>query len=228
MRRRPDRQVGPPSAPATPVPRRRWFRVVVPLVLLAFVVSVLAVEGYTSRGFAGDQEGRGERAGRSGVGVPREVAEGGPVVDAGHDPPRTYRAPARTVVLTFDDGPDPTWTPRIQEVLDRYDVPGTFFVTGRQTARHPELVRDLIRSGHEIGVHTFSHPDLAAQSEDAVDRELAFTQLALAGAAGVHSSLVRMPYSSTTGALDGPSWSVARYLGEKGYVLAFVDQDTRD
>ncbi|MCP8709857.1 hypothetical protein, partial [Streptomyces sp. AC04842] len=68
MRRRPHRQVGPPSAPATPVPRRRWFRIVVPLLLLAFVVSVLAVEGYTSRGFAGDQEGRGERAGRSGVG----------------------------------------------------------------------------------------------------------------------------------------------------------------
>ncbi|MFF5342957.1 bifunctional polysaccharide deacetylase/glycosyltransferase family 2 protein [Streptomyces althioticus] len=226
MRGRPHRPAGPP--PATPAPRRRWFRVVVPLVLLAFVVSVLAVEGYTSRGFAGDQEGRGERAARSGSGVPPEVAGGGPVVDAGHDPPRTYRAPPRTVVLTFDDGPDPAWTPRIREVLDRHDVPGTFFVTGRQTARHPDLVRDLIRSGHEIGVHTFSHPDLATQSEDAVDRELAFTQLALAGAAGVHSSLVRMPYSSTTGALDGPSWTVARHLGGKGYVLAFVDQDTRD
>ncbi len=131
-------------------------------------------------------------------------------------------------MLTFDDGPDPVWTPRVREVLDRHGVPGTFFVTGRQTARHPGLVRDLIRSGHEIGVHTFSHPDLATQSGDAVDRELAFTQLALAGAAGVHSSLVRMPYSSTAGALDGPSWSVARHLGEKGYVLAFVDQDTRD
>ncbi|MFJ1981289.1 bifunctional polysaccharide deacetylase/glycosyltransferase family 2 protein [Streptomyces albogriseolus] len=226
MRRRPHRPAGPP--PAAPGPRRHWFRIVVPLVLLAFVVSVLAVDGYTSRGFAGDQEGRGERAGRSGAGVPREVADGGPVVDAGHDPPRSYRAPGRTVVLTFDDGPDPVWTPRVREVLDRHGVPGTFFVTGRQTARHPDLVRDLIRSGHEIGVHTFSHPDLATQSGDAVDRELAFTQLALAGAAGVHSSLVRMPYSSTAGALDGPSWSVARHLGEKGYVLAFVDQDTRD
>ncbi|MGW5512046.1 bifunctional polysaccharide deacetylase/glycosyltransferase family 2 protein [Streptomyces albogriseolus] len=77
-------------------------------------------------------------------------------------------------------------------------------------------------------MHTFSHPDLATRSGDAVDREPAFTQLALAGAAGVHSSLVRMPYSSTAGALDGPSWSVARHLGEKGYVLAFADQDTRD
>ncbi|WP_442759603.1 bifunctional polysaccharide deacetylase/glycosyltransferase family 2 protein [Streptomyces pseudogriseolus] len=226
MRRRSHRPAARP--PASSGPRRHRFRIVVPLVLLAFVVSVLAVEGYTSRGFAGDEEGRGERAGRTGAGVPRQVADGGPVVDAGHDPPRTYRAPARTVVLTFDDGPDPVWTPRIREVLDRQGVPGTFFVTGRQTARHPDLVRDLIRSGHEIGVHTFSHPDLATQSEDAVDRELAFTQLALAGAAGAHSSLVRMPYSSTVGALDGPSWSVARHLGEQGYVLAFVDQDTRD
>lgn len=109
MRGRPHRPAGPP--PATPAPRRRWFRVVVPLVLLAFVVSVLAVEGYTSRGFAGDQEGRGERAARSGSGVPPEVAGGGPVVDAGHDPPRTYRAPPRTVVLTFDDGPTPRGRP---------------------------------------------------------------------------------------------------------------------
>ncbi|MEU7470934.1 bifunctional polysaccharide deacetylase/glycosyltransferase family 2 protein [Streptomyces sp. NPDC044984] len=231
MRRRPHRPVRPP--PATPGPRRtraplpsrHRFRVVVPLVLLAFVVSVLLVEGYTTRGFSGDQEGR---TGEPVTGAPREVTGGGPVVDTTRDGLSTYRAPDRTVVLTFDDGPDPVWTPRVRAVLDRHGAPGTFFVTGRQVVRHPETLREVIRSGHEIGVHTFSHPDLATRSASDIDRELALTQLALAGAGGINSSLMRMPYSSTTAALDGPAWSVARHLGGKGYVLAFIDQDTED
>nr|WP_244204431.1 bifunctional polysaccharide deacetylase/glycosyltransferase family 2 protein [Streptomyces africanus] len=198
---------------------------VVPLVLLAFVASVLLVEGYTTRGFAGDQEAR---AGRPATGVPRRIAGGGPVVDTTDDHQRTYRTPDKTIVLTFDDGPDPTWTPRIRAVLDHYGTPGTFFVTGQQTARHPGVLRSVVRSGHEIGVHTFSHPDLATRSASEADRELALTQLALAGAAGINTSLMRMPYSSVPSALDDKAWSVARHLGEKGYVLAFIDQDTND
>ncbi|WP_037682219.1 bifunctional polysaccharide deacetylase/glycosyltransferase family 2 protein [Streptomyces griseus] len=231
MRRRQHRPVpGAPTSPGprrsrAPLPSRHRFRVVVPLVLLAFLVSVLLVEGYTTRGFTGDQAGR---VSRSSAGVPREVIGGGPVVDTTHDHLRTYRTPDKTVVLTFDDGPDPVWTPRIREVLDRSGTPGTFFVTGQQVARHPAILRSLIRSGHEIGVHTFSHPNLTTQSASEIDRELALTQLALAGAGGINSSLMRMPYSSTPSALDGPSWSVARRLGDKGYILAFIDKDTND
>ncbi|OUD01324.1 bifunctional polysaccharide deacetylase/glycosyltransferase family 2 protein [Streptomyces swartbergensis] len=231
MRRRPDRSPG--RSPRSPGPRRtraplsprHRFRIVVPLVLLAFVASVLLVEGYTTRGFAGDQEGR---SGRPATGVPRRIADGGPVVDTTNDHLRTYRTPDKTVVLTFDDGPDPTWTPRIRAVLDHHRTPGTFFVTGQQTSRHPGVLRSVVRSGHEIGVHTFSHRDLTTQSASAVDRELALTQLALAGAAGINTSLMRMPYSSTPSALDARAWSVAQRLGEKGYVLAFIDQDTND
>ncbi|MFH9006751.1 bifunctional polysaccharide deacetylase/glycosyltransferase family 2 protein [Streptomyces afghaniensis] len=231
MRRRPDRSPGRsarspgPRRTRAPLSPRHRFRIVVPLVLLAFVASVLLVEGYTTRGFAGDQEGR---AGRPATGVPRRIAAGGPVVDITDDHQRTYRTPDKTVVLTFDDGPDPTWTPRIRAVLDHYRTPGTFFVTGQQAARHPGVLRRVVRSGHEIGVHTFSHPDLATRSASAVDRELALTQLALAGAADINTSLMRMPYSSVPSALDDSAWSVARRLGEKGYVLAFIDQDTND
>jgi cellulose synthase/poly-beta-1,6-N-acetylglucosamine synthase-like glycosyltransferase/peptidoglycan/xylan/chitin deacetylase (PgdA/CDA1 family) len=231
MRRRPDRSPGRsarspgPRRTRAPLSPRHRFRIVVPLVLLAFVASVLLVEGYTTRGFAGDQEGRG---GRPATGVPRRITTGGPVVDTTDDHQRTYRTPDKTVVLTFDDGPDPTWTPRIRAVLDHYGTPGTFFVTGQQIARHPGVLRRVVRSGHEIGVHTFSHPDLATRSASAVDRELALTQLALAGAAGINTSLMRMPYSSVPSALDDSAWSVARRLGEKGYVLAFIDQDTND
>ncbi|MEU5523257.1 bifunctional polysaccharide deacetylase/glycosyltransferase family 2 protein [Streptomyces sp. NPDC047860] len=231
MGRRPHSPVRPP--PTTPGPRRNRaplpsrhrFRIVVPLVLLAFVVSVLLAQGYTTRTFSGDQEGR---TARPAAGVPREVADGGPVLDTTRGSLNTYRPPDRTVVLTFDDGPDPVWTPRIRAVLDRHGTPGTFFVTGQQAVHHPGVLRDVIRSGHEIGVHTFSHPDLSTRSESDIDREMALTQLALAGAAGVNSSLLRMPYSSTTAALDGADWSAARHLGDKGYVLSFIDQDTRD
>ncbi|MFI9820129.1 bifunctional polysaccharide deacetylase/glycosyltransferase family 2 protein [Streptomyces sp. NPDC052013] len=222
--RRPPTTPGPRRTRA-PLPRRHRFRVLVPLVLFAFVVSVLLIEGYTTRGFAGDQQRRADHPAGD---VPREVTGGGPVVDTTGGPPRTYRAPGRTVVLTFDDGPDPVWTPRVRAVLDRYDIPGTFFVTGQQAVRHPGVLREVIRSGHEIGVHTFSHRDLTTQSASAVDRELALSQLALAGAGGITTSLMRMPYSSTTSALDGPEWSVARRLGDKGYLLAFIDQDTKD
>ncbi|MGW0474893.1 bifunctional polysaccharide deacetylase/glycosyltransferase family 2 protein [Streptomyces coeruleorubidus] len=231
MRQRPDRSRGrsrrPPGPRRTraPLPPRHRFRIVVPLVLLAFVASVLLVEGYTTRGFAGDQEGR---SGGPATGVPRRIADGGPVVDTTDDHLRTYHTPDKTVVLTFDDGPDPTWTPRIRAVLDHHRTPGTFFVTGQQTSRHPGVLRGVVRSGHEIGVHTFSHRDLTTQSASAVDRELALTQLALAGAAGINTSLMRMPYSSTPSALDARAWSVAQRLGEKGYVLAFIDQDTND
>ncbi|MEU6179289.1 bifunctional polysaccharide deacetylase/glycosyltransferase family 2 protein [Streptomyces coeruleorubidus] len=231
MRRRADRSPGrSPRSPGprwtrAPLPPRHRFRIVVPLVLLAFVASVLLVEGYTTRGFAGDQEGRG---GGPATGVPRRIADGGPVVDTTNDHLRTYHTPDKTVVLTFDDGPDPTWTPRIRAVLDHHRTPGTFFVTGQQTSRHPGVLRSVVRSGHEIGVHTFSHRDLTTQSASAVDRELALTQLALAGAAGINTSLMRMPYSSTPSALDARAWSVAQRLGEKGYVLAFIDQDTND
>ncbi|HEY5835228.1 MAG TPA: bifunctional polysaccharide deacetylase/glycosyltransferase family 2 protein [Streptomyces sp.] len=186
---------------------------------------MLLVEGYTTRGFAGDQQGHG---GRPTTGVPREVVDGGPVVDTTRGHLRTYHAPDRTVVLTFDDGPDPTWTPRIRATLDRFGIPGTFFVTGQKAARHGGVLRDVVRSGHEIGVHTFSHPDLTTQSASSIDRELALTQLAVAGAGGINSSLLRMPYSATTSALDDPAWSVARRLGDNGYILAFIDQDTRD
>ncbi|MDH6514866.1 peptidoglycan/xylan/chitin deacetylase (PgdA/CDA1 family)/glycosyltransferase involved in cell wall biosynthesis/peptidoglycan/LPS O-acetylase OafA/YrhL [Streptomyces sp. SAI-135] len=200
-------------------------RVFLPLLLLTALVGVLLLHGYVHGDFAADHR---VHPPVSADRVPDEVLSGGPVVDARGSPVRSHRMPAGTVALTFDDGPDPTWTPRILDVLDRYGAKGTFFVTGSSAARHPGLVRQLVASGHEIGVHTFTHPDLGYQSQARLDRELAQTQLALAGAAGVHSTLVRPPYSSEAADLDNRSWPVVRRLGAKGYVTAFVDVDGED
>jgi peptidoglycan/xylan/chitin deacetylase (PgdA/CDA1 family) len=66
-------------------------------------------------------------------------------------------AGARGVVLTFDDGPDPEWTPRALDALDAAGVKATFFVIGKKAKRHPEVVREILRRGHQIGLHTYAH-----------------------------------------------------------------------
>ena len=88
------------------------------------------------------------------------------MIDLTHGRRPSIALPSRTVALTFDDGPDPTWTPQILAVLAKYHVPGTFFVVGSSVARDPELVRQIRAQGSEIGIHTFTHPDLAEVSTD--------------------------------------------------------------
>ncbi|MFC1405315.1 MULTISPECIES: bifunctional polysaccharide deacetylase/glycosyltransferase family 2 protein [Streptacidiphilus] len=164
--------------------------------------------------------------------VPMSVLTGGPVVDARgtakQTKPVNYNIPAHTVVLSFDDGPDPVWTPKILAVLKTYGIKADFFITGSMASRHPALIRLIRDEGHEIGVHTFTHADLALKSSTRMSWELAQTQLALAGVAGIHSSLFRPPYSSTVDALDDWSWPVTKHAGADGYLTAFISSDTDD
>lgn len=129
----------------------------------------------------------------------------GPILDLSGPQPRSAPLPQRTVALTFDDGPDPEWTPKILEVLRRHDVPATFFVVGTQAARHPELVRRELAAGHEVGAHTFTHSDLGAASGLRTNIDLSLSQSALAGAAGIRTNLLRLPYSSNTAEITRPS-----------------------
>jgi hypothetical protein len=64
------------------------------------------------------------------------------------------------IALTFDDGPDPRWTPSILDILKREGVAATFFIIGKNGQSDPELVRRIVNEGHEIGNHTFTHPNL--------------------------------------------------------------------
>lgn len=141
---------------------------------------------------------------------------------------RSRDAAPRTVALSFDDGPDPGWTPRVMEVLARHGVPATFFVIGSQVVKNPEVIEQMRRAGHEVGLHTFTHPDLTAVDSGQRAWELDETQLALAGATGEASYLVRPPYSSGPESLDTMQLEVIRELGDDGYVTALSDQDGRD
>ncbi len=66
----------------------------------------------------------------------------------------------KVAALTFDDGPDPGWTPRLLEVLERHGARGTFFMVGKSAARWPELVARVAAAGHAVGNHTWDHPSL--------------------------------------------------------------------
>ncbi len=136
------------------------------VVLAAFVVVVavsLLVQGYTRHLYDTAADGAGPPPGPSGQ-VPSVVSGGGPGIDAaGIDAaggPRPAGVKSRTIALTFDDGPDPVWTPKVLEVLARNHVHATFFVVGTKVADNPEILRQIVADGHEVGVHTFTHADL--------------------------------------------------------------------
>ena len=134
----------------------------------------------------------------------------------------------RRIALTFDDGPDPRWTPRIAAALRRLDVPATFFVIGSKVVRHPKLVRTLYQEGFELGNHTFTHVDLVSVPSWERRLQITLTESALAGAVGVGSRLVRPPYSSIPAALTARQASALGDLASRGYVIVLSDFDGED
>ncbi|MFF2328443.1 MULTISPECIES: bifunctional polysaccharide deacetylase/glycosyltransferase family 2 protein [unclassified Streptomyces] len=200
-------------------------RVVIALLLLLGLVSVMLLDGYLRAEVGNDQRVRSDASSSK---VPQSVLNGGPFLSFEGGTARTQSVPDKTIVLTFDDGPDPEWTQQVLDILDDNDVPGTFFLVGSMISRYPDVVRQIVNDGNEVGVHTFTHVDLSYQSSARVTREIAQTQLALAGAAGITTTLFRAPYSSTNDAIDNYSWSVYKKLGAMGYTSVFIDTDSED
>ncbi|MFI6846060.1 bifunctional polysaccharide deacetylase/glycosyltransferase family 2 protein [Kitasatospora sp. NPDC050467] len=194
--------------------------------LLLTLGATLLIQGYTQHLYDHRPDQAARQAGSEAV--PEQVRTGGPVIDAAGPQPRTAMPKPGTVALTFDDGPDPRWTPEILDTLRRNGVHATFFVVGTQAAAHPDLVRRIVAEGHQLGVHTFTHTDLGSQPAWRRSLELRESQLTLAGAAGVTSSLLRPPYSSTADALDDPAWSAVQQAGHEGYLTVLTTRDSED
>jgi len=205
-------------------PRGHW--PLVSLVVFVFAIGLL-IEGYT-HGVLGENSADEPPVSPHAVAAPASVTNGGPVLTVVNGQPRSYQIPPKTVVLSFDDGPEPTWTPRILAVLERYRVPASFFLVGAHAASYPGLVRAELQDGDQVGSHTYTHANLGALPRWRESLELTLTQNALAGAAGIHTRLLRMPYSSEPDAISAADWQAARQAAQDGYLVVFTSLDTTD
>ncbi|MEO6125437.1 MAG: bifunctional polysaccharide deacetylase/glycosyltransferase family 2 protein [Ilumatobacteraceae bacterium] len=141
---------------------------------------------------------------------------------------RTNRTPANVIALTFDDGPDPKWTPQILDVLERHGVPATFFLVGSAVLDNPDLSQRIVREGHEIGAHTLTHADVTDLSGWLRNLQLSLTQTALAGATGRRTALFRPPYSSTPENVTVRQLEAYKTVADQGYLIVLSDVDSED
>ena len=113
--------------------------------------------------------------------------------------PRTYTVDyygyhANEVAISFDDGPDPKWTPKILDILKQKNVKGTFFLIGAEAAENIGLMQRLFREGNEVGNHTYTHPDISEISPQSLDLQIKLTERLFASKLGVQPLYFRPPY----------------------------------
>ncbi|KOV82645.1 bi-functional transferase/deacetylase [Streptomyces sp. NRRL WC-3618] len=220
------RRHGAPNGAGGAARRRRLpMRLLLPSLILVALMAMLMLRGYVHSEILADHRIQPEASADR---VPEKILEGGPVIDTRSGRTTSLRVPDHRLVLTFDDGPDPQWTPKVLDVLKKHHAHAVFFVTGTMASRYPHLVQRMVDEGHEVGLHTFNHPDLSFQSKKRIDWELSQNQLALAGAAGIRTSLFRPPYSSFADAMDNKSWPVTQYIGKRGYITVVNNTDSED
>jgi cellulose synthase/poly-beta-1,6-N-acetylglucosamine synthase-like glycosyltransferase/peptidoglycan/xylan/chitin deacetylase (PgdA/CDA1 family) len=135
---------------------------------------------------------------------------------------------SKKLVLTFDDGPDPEWTPQILDILKAEHAPATFFVIGANMEAHPGLVQRILREGHEIGNHTYTHPNLADTPLAAVRLELNATQRLFEALTGRSLRLLRPPYLGDAEPSDADEIVPIEEAQKLGYVTIGTHVDTLD
>jgi cellulose synthase/poly-beta-1,6-N-acetylglucosamine synthase-like glycosyltransferase/peptidoglycan/xylan/chitin deacetylase (PgdA/CDA1 family) len=137
-------------------------------------------------------------------------------------------AATRNLALTFDDGPDERYTPALLDILAREKVPATFFVTGEQAARHPDIVRRIAREGHVLGNHTFTHADMSVVSHTRAWMELVATDRVIRAGSGVATDLFRVPYEGDDPGSQAEDALAILRAQQYGFVVAGYDFDTSD
>jgi len=134
-------------------------------------------------------------------GVPLSIRGGGPVINTTGGQESSSRMPERTIALTFDDGPDPTWTPQVLALLAKAKVHATFCLIGRNAAKYPALVRAIVAGGHTLCDHTWDHDeDLKVRPAGEIALDISRGADAIKAAAGVAPTFFRAP---------GGNWSPA-------------------
>lgn len=116
---------------------------------------------------------------------------------------------ARLVALTFDDGPDPRWTPMVLDLLGRHDARATFFMLGSHVVAHPGVARAVVAAGHEVASHGWDHKDMTVLEQEPLMADMRRTHEAIVEHVGVTPALVRPPW----GRIDSPGLFAASELG---------------
>ncbi|MDO9533804.1 MAG: polysaccharide deacetylase family protein [Bacillota bacterium] len=127
----------------------------------------------------------------------------------------------KVVALTFDDGPDPRFTPYILDILNEQEVKATFFMVGKHVERYPHIARQVAEAGHEIGNHTYNHHNLLQANSRRVSTEISRGEEAIISATGMRPSLFRPP----RGLYDARVMDEAR---DRGYTVVLWSLSSRD
>jgi cellulose synthase/poly-beta-1,6-N-acetylglucosamine synthase-like glycosyltransferase/peptidoglycan/xylan/chitin deacetylase (PgdA/CDA1 family)/spore germination protein YaaH len=147
--------------------------------------------------------------------------------------PRTYTIEQygyhpNEVALSFDDGPDPKWTPRILDILKNRGVKGTFMLIGAEAAENVGLMQRLVREGNEIGNHTYTHPDISEISTRQLDLELKLTERLFASKLGLQPLYFRPPYDiDEEPDTDDQAAPIVR-IQQAGFIIIGSKIDTND
>ena len=201
-------------------PQAHWILMAIFLVML---LMLLVVQGITTKTVGASAANLGNALPHAPVAGQHPVLmyANGRLVS--HDP-----AEGRRIALTFDDGPDPTWTPKVIAVLRRYRVTATFFVIGSAVARFPDLARTEHRDGFELGNHTFTHAELSGLPLWQRRLQMQMTESAVAGATGIRPRLMRPPYSASPAGLTPIQASALVPLARDGYLVTLSNLVTED
>lgn len=132
------------------------------------------------------------------------------------------------VAITFDDGPDAKWTPKILDILKERKVKAAFFMVGNKMEDNPDLVRRMVAEGHEVGVHTYYHPNLAEVSADRALLELNATQRLLEKITGRSTLLFRPPYNADSRPANEAGIIPVQIAQGLGYVTVGHSIDPKD
>ena len=145
---------------------------------------------------------------------------------------RTGSAPphegGKQVALTFDDGPDGTWTAPMLDTLKAYGAPATFFVIGNNVERRPGIMRRIVREGHEFGNHTWSHPNLSLVAPFLVRLEIAANARLLEAILDRRSVFFRPPYFGDAEPSTADELGPVLIASDMGYITVGVHIDSDD
>jgi len=132
------------------------------------------------------------------------------------------------VALSFDDGPDPKWTPRILDILRNKGAKATFLMIGAEAAENVGLMQRVVREGHEIGNHTWSHPDISEISTRQLDLELKLTERLFVSKLGVQPLYFRPPYDIDEEPDTDDQAAPVEHIQQAGYITVGNKIDTDD